>query len=200
MHSTCTDRLTKAAKRYVSPGTRPLTNAEAEARALAQLIKSPDCDADLVAAAAREMARLIDGEHCNLIPVPDHTGRTDANARLACAIAFCSPHAEVFDVLTRYGAVESACERHRKRLPPTPPEKHGICRRPDKSLVPLRTTYFVDNVLTSGNTIEACRRAFHGLGTGLVYADAHHDAPNKITTSPSGARRSRVPWTGWLGD
>ena len=30
MHSTCTDRLTKAAKRYVSPGTRPLTNAAPE--------------------------------------------------------------------------------------------------------------------------------------------------------------------------
>ena len=28
MHSTCNDRLTKAAKRYVSPGTRPLTTAE----------------------------------------------------------------------------------------------------------------------------------------------------------------------------
>ena len=110
MHSTCTDRLTKAAKRYVSPGTRPLTTAEAEARALAQLIKSPACDADLVAAAAREMARLIDGEYCNLIPVPDHTGSTEANARLACAIAYCAPHAEVFEALTRTTETESACE------------------------------------------------------------------------------------------
>ena len=62
MHSTCNDRLTKAAKRYVSPGTRPLTNAEAEARASAQLIKDPACDTDLVATAAREMTRLIAGE------------------------------------------------------------------------------------------------------------------------------------------
>lgn len=182
MHSTCTDRTTKSARRYVSPGSRPLTNAEAEARALAQLIKDPTCDADLVTAAAREMARLIDGEYCNLIPAPDHTGSTEANTRLACAIAFYSPHAEVFDVLTRYETVESACERHRKRLPPIPPEKHGIRRRPDRSLVPLRKTYYVDNVLTSGNTIEACRQAFHGLGTGLVYADAHHVMPNRIAT------------------
>jgi len=178
MHSTCTDRQTKAAKRYVSPGSRPLTNAEAETRALAQLIKSPECDADLVAAAAREMARLIDGEHCNLIPVPDHTGSTEANARLACAIAYCSPHAEVFDVLTRPIETESACERHRKRLPPIRPEDHYIRRRADGPLVPLRKTYFVDNVLTSGNTIAACRLAFMGLGTGLVYADAHHDTRN----------------------
>ncbi|NLC80793.1 MAG: hypothetical protein GX748_06375, partial [Lentisphaerae bacterium] len=40
--------------------------------------------------------------------------------------------------------------------------------------------YFVDNVITSGNTLEACRRAMLGLGTGLVYGDAHHDVPNKI--------------------
>jgi len=179
MTTTCADATTKAARRYVSPGTRPLTNAEAEARALAQLIKSPDCDADLIAAAAREMARRIESEYCNLIPVPDHTGSTEANARLACAIAYCSPHAEVFDVLTRYEPVESSCERHRKCLPPISPAEHRIRRRPDRSLVPLRKTYFVDNVLTSGNTIEACRLTFHGLDTGLVYADAHHDMPNR---------------------
>ena len=178
MHSTCNDRLTKAAKRYVSPGTRPLTTEEAETRALAQLIKSPACDAALVAAAAREMAKLIDSEHCNLIPVPDHTGSTEANTRLACAIAYCAPHAEVFDALQRTVETESACGRHRKRLPPVRPEDHNIRRRADGPLVPLRKTYFVDNVLTSGNTIAACRLAFLGLGTGLVYADAHHDARN----------------------
>jgi adenine/guanine phosphoribosyltransferase-like PRPP-binding protein len=40
--------------------------------------------------------------------------------------------------------------------------------------------YFVDNVITSGNTVEACRRAMLGLGTGLVYADAHHTIPNRL--------------------
>jgi hypothetical protein len=128
------------------------------------------------------MARLIDGEHCNLIPVPTtRAGQTPTHGWLAPSRSVPLTR-NVFDVLTRYGTVESACERHRKRLPPIPPEKHGIRRRPDESLVPLRKTYFVDNVLTSGNTIEACRQAFLGLGTGLVYADAHHDAPNKITT------------------
>ena len=81
MHSTCNDRLTKAAKRYVSPGTRPLTTAEAEARALAQLIKDPACDADLIAAAAREMARLIDAGRILGIRVTDHVivGKPDAS-------------------------------------------------------------------------------------------------------------------------
>ena len=81
-------------------------------------------------------------------------------------------------MLTRNRETESACERHRKRLPPIRPEDHHIRRRADGPLVPLRKTYFVDNVLTSGNTIAACRLAFLGLGTGLVYADAHHDARN----------------------
>ena len=178
MHSACTDRTAKAARRYVSPRTRPLTLDEAQTRALAYLLKDRDCDADMIAAAAHEMARLIDGEYCNLIPVPDHTGSTEANARLACAIAYCTPHAEVFDALTRSAATESACERHRKRLPPLKPEDHCILRRTGGPLLPLRKTYFVDNVLTSGNTVEACRLAFMGMGAGLVYADAHHDARN----------------------
>jgi hypothetical protein len=35
----------------------------------------------------------------------------------------------------------------------------------------LRQTYFVDNVTTSGHTLEAARAAL-GFGAGLVFADA----------------------------
>jgi hypothetical protein len=35
----------------------------------------------------------------------------------------------------------------------------------------LRQTYFVDNVTTSGHTLEAARLAL-GFGAGLVFADA----------------------------
>ena len=35
---------------------------------------------------------------------------------------------------------------------------------------PLKRVFFVDNVITSGNTLEACAQAL-GFGTGLVYAD-----------------------------
>ncbi|HQA38497.1 MAG TPA: hypothetical protein PLW27_06305 [Kiritimatiellia bacterium] len=69
MTSTCPDTATKAARRYVSPRTRPLTSDEAQIRALAYTIKDPECDQDLIDAAAREMARLIEGERGYLVPV-----------------------------------------------------------------------------------------------------------------------------------
>ena len=180
MHSTCVDRTTKAARRYVSPRTRPLTSDEAQTRALAYMLKDPDCDQDLIDAAAREMARLIEGERGYLVPVPSHTRCTRANRRLADAIAFCTGNKfVVVDVLDRKSQTDSSCERHRKKLVPLAPEEHQIFMHPNKiALTGTEKIYFVDNVLTSGNTIEACRRAILGLGTGLVYADAHHDAKN----------------------
>lgn len=181
MHSTCTDRTTKSARRYVSPNTRPLTREEAETRALAYALKNPACDRDLIDAAAREMAKQIDGQRGYLIPVPDHTGNTTANRKLAASIAFCTGNKfTVEDALFRTAPTESACERHKKRLPAIPVAFHNIEKRTGHQ-IPLRDSdriYFVDNVITSGNTIEACRVACFGLGTGLVYADAHHDAHN----------------------
>ena len=183
MTAACQDRTTKAARRYVSPRTRPLTSEEAQIRALAYAIKDPDCDQDLVDAAAREMAKLIEGERGYLVPVPSHTRSTGANRRLANAIAHMTGNKfETADILSRLEPTASACERHRNKLPPLPAESHQIfLAYPYK--VTLKGTdkiYYVDNVITSGNTIEACRRAMLGLGTGLVYADAHHDVPNKL--------------------
>ncbi|NLG00705.1 MAG: hypothetical protein GX565_11220 [Lentisphaerae bacterium] len=183
MTSACPDTTTRSARRYVSPRTRPLTSEEAQIRALAYAIKDPGCDQDLVDAAAREMAQLIQGERGHLIPVPSHTRSTLANRRLAFAIAFCTGGKfTVSDILDRKEPTESACERHRNRLPPLEPDGHGIyLHRPDKiTLTGTEKIYFVDNVITSGNTLQACRRAMMGLGTGLVYADAHHDIPNRI--------------------
>jgi len=182
MTTTCTDTTTKAARRYVSPRTRPLTSEEAQVRALAYMLKDPDCDQDIVEAAAREMAKLVEGERGYLIPVPSHTRSTTANRRLASAIMFCTGGKfEVTDILSRKGPVDSTCERHRQKLPPLEPDAHQIFLHPSKvTLTGTEKIYFVDNVLTSGNTIEACRRAMLGLGTGLVYADAHHDIPNRL--------------------
>jgi len=183
MNSTCKDRTTKSARRYVSPNTRPLTREEAETRALAYAIKDPSCDRDLIDAAAREMAKQIDGERGYLIPVPDHTGHTTANRKLAECIAFCTGNKfEVADDLFRTAPTESACERHKKRLTTIPVEFHHIEKKGTHTITLSPTgaerIYFVDNVITSGNTIEACRQAFFGLGNGLVYADAHHDHRN----------------------
>ena len=55
-----------------------------------------------------------------------------------------------------------------------PPESHHIERAP--LMVALRQVYFVDNVTTSGNTLQACRNAL-GHGAGLVFADA---APHRV--------------------
>lgn len=183
MTSTCPDTATKAARRYVSPRTRPLTSEEAQIRALAYAIKDPECDRDLIEAAAREMAKLIEGERGYLVPVPSHTRSTVATRHLANAVAFCTGGKfEVADVLDRKSPTTSSCELHRLKLPPLAPEDHRIfLARPDRiALTGTVRIYFVDNVITSGNTLEACRRAMLGLGTGLVYADAHHDAPNRI--------------------
>ncbi len=181
---------TRAARRYVSPGSRPPTREEAETRALAYLLKDPLCDPDLINAAAREMARLIQGERGYLIPVPDHHGRTAANDGLARAIRDALPERSftLANILTRYGAIDSACQRHKLRLPPLPPESHGIQHANGRS--PVRLTgsekiYFVDNVITSGNTIEACRLAMCGLGTGLVYADASHPPLKHHRSTPT---------------
>jgi predicted amidophosphoribosyltransferase len=183
MHSTCTDRTTKAARRYISPRTRTLTRGEAETRALAYAIKSATCDEELVEAAARAMATLIEGESGYLIPVPDHNGETEANKRLADFIAlFTGYRFHVSDALTRTAPTESACERHKKRLPALAIQSHNIARRAQQKIKLSADgsdrIYFVDNVITSGTTIAACKEAFYGLGTGLVYADAHNDQPN----------------------
>jgi hypothetical protein len=183
MHSTCTDRTTKAARRYVSPRTRPLTQEEAEIRALAYAIKSPFCDSELVEAAARAMAAQIEGESGYLVPVPNHNGETAANKHLADLIGLrLRGEFKIVDALTRTAPAESACERHKKRLPALSISSHNIARREGQTirLNPngSERIYFVDNVITSGTTIAACKEAFFGLGTGLVYADAHNDATN----------------------
>lgn len=182
MHSTCPDQTTRAACRYVSPSLRPLTPDEARIRALAYAVKDCDCDPELIEAAAREMAALIENESGYLIPVPDHEGATGANHNLAKAIAHLTgSRFAVSDALTRSTAESSQCSRHRRRETPLPPDRINIMRRSGDAANGIRLTgaekiYFVDNVITSGNTIEACRRVFFGLGTGLVYADAHYDA------------------------
>lgn len=159
-----------SARHYVSPRSRPLTPEEADTRRVSYSIKfalAPSAD---VAAAAIEMARLINGP-CWLIPVPNCNGNTDANARLARLIAeYARNDARVSISLARTAPVQSSCERHRLSLPPIKPAQHGF-KRIGKMLKAL-PTYLVDNVTTSGNTLQAARDAI-GFGCGLVFADAY---------------------------
>ena len=161
---------TRAARLYVSPRTRPLNAEEQETRRIAYALKEPSAAA--VEVAAREMARMIDGP-CWLVPVPTSRGSIAPNLALALEIAKQVPGARVAPHLYRLRPVPSSCERHRRALGAVPVADHHMERRgPPLTVRPL---YFVDNVTTSGNTLEAARAAF-GFGEGLVYADASRTA------------------------
>ena len=165
---------TRAARRYVSPRTRPLNDYERETRALSYMLKEADCPEAALQTAAAEMAALVWGP-CNLIPAPDHTGDTSANRRLAKAIAaHVKGGAEVHDILTRTAPAPSSCDRHRAKGAPVSVDEHNITRR-DAKPIPCRRTFIVDNVLVGGNTIRACFNAL-GFGTGLVFGDASFHA------------------------
>jgi hypothetical protein len=161
-----------AARRYKSPRQGRLSQAEAETRRLAYAIKDPRSPSTDFATAAREMARLIETP-CWLVPIPASDGSTRANTILASLIArhvaSAAGTAQVAQALRRTRPIESQCSRHRRNLPPTPPEEHYL----KAALLSLgnRQVYFVDNVATSGNTMRAAYAAMR-RGAGLVFADA----------------------------
>ena len=161
---------TRAARLYVSPRTRPLNAEEQETRRLAYALKTAEPAA--VKTAALDMARIIDGP-CWLVPIPTSAGTIAPNLALALEIAKHVPGARVAPHLHRPKPVPSSCERHRKAQGPIAVEAHGFTRR--GPMLTARPLYFVDNVTTSGNTLEAARRAF-GFGEGLVFADASGSA------------------------
>ena len=157
-----------AARKYQTPRNGPLTFEQTETRRLAYSIKStasPCADFDT---AAREMAALITGP-CWLVPIPDSNGNTDANTRLASMVAMHCPGAQLVKAIYRTQPVQSQCARHKLALGPIAPEQHHLAR--NRKVLTLRQTYFVDNVTTSGHTLEAARLAL-GFGAGLVFADA----------------------------
>ena len=157
-----------AARKYPTPRDGQLSLEQAETRRLAYAIKStasPCADFD---PAAREMAALITGP-CWLVPIPDSNGNTDANARLASMIAMHCPGAQVVKAIYRTQPIQSQCGRHRHALGPIPPDQHHLART--RKTLSLQETYFVDNVTTSGHTLEAARAAL-GFGAGLVFAHA----------------------------
>ena len=157
-----------AARKYQTPRNGLLTLEQTETRRLAYSIKStasPSVDFDT---AAREMAALITGP-CWLVPIPDSTGNADANTRLAHHIATRCPGAQLVKAIYRTQPVQSQCARHKLALGPITPEQHHLAR--NRKVLTLRQTYFVDNVTTSGHTLEAARLAL-GFGAGLVFADA----------------------------
>jgi hypothetical protein len=168
-----------AARKYPTPRNGPLSIEQTETRRLAYAIKSIASTLADFDTAAREMAALITSP-CWLVPIPDSTGNTDANARLAHHIAryvnmaSAAGTAQLAKAIYRTRPVQSQCDRHKHALGSIRPEQHHFART--RKVLTLRQTYFVDNVTTSGNTLEAARLAL-GFGAGLVFADA---APRRV--------------------
>jgi len=156
-----------AARRYVSPRSRPITLDEVETRRIAYALKR----GEQTEIAAREMAGLLptDLPTLTLIPVPSSTGSIEANLILARAIAAeYGPQARVVPALNRVVPVESSCARRRRGLPGLAAADHAFLRVGGWFALPL---FLVDNVATTGATLAAARYAL-GFGTGLVFADA----------------------------
>lgn len=184
-----------AAHKYPSQRNGPLSLQQEETRRLAYAIKSTASASADFDTAGRDMAALITGP-CRLVPVPDSTGSTDANSMLAHAIARYvasaagTTGAQIARAITRTQPIPSQCQRHKHALSPIPPEAHHIART--RKTLTLRQTYFVDNVTTSGHTLDhgsrserplwgtqlvaalgrQPARAALGFGAGLVFADA----------------------------
>ncbi len=180
------------AAKYVSPCAHPLTLEEADVRATAYALKEPTPEA--LATAAPAMAALIRGP-CWLVPIPASDGGLTANLILARGIAALVPGAHVKIAIGRTQPVESSTARRRRGEFGLTPEEHHIIRTAD--LMEPLPVYFVDNVITTGNTLRAARAAL-GWGTGLAYADAstrrntvpfqaefitqliHHETPTQV--------------------
>ncbi len=154
------------AVKYIPIGCRTPSPEEIVAHRNAQDLKIPTVAA--VQIAAPLMAALIDGP-CWLVPVPASNGSLVANLALARAIAELVPGARVKCAIGRAHSVESSARRRMRGLSSLTVEQHAIFRVSGPIL--LLPVYFVDNVITTGTTIAACRRAL-GWGIGLAYADA----------------------------
>lgn len=152
--------------KYVGLGSRTPNQEEIAVRRTAQDLKIPTEDA--IEHAAKEMAFLVVGP-CWLVPVPASDGSTAANLALANAIAQRVRGARVKCAVGRARPVESSCERRLRGLLGLTVSQHAIVRTAGP-MEPLRV-YFIDNIITTGTTIAACRRAL-GWGMGLAYADA----------------------------
>ena len=117
---------------------------------------------------------------CWLVPIPASDGSLDANLSLARAVAALVPGARVRVAIARSHPVESSTTRRRQGLSGLLPDEHNFSRTASP-LAPL-PLYFVDNVITTGNTIRAAR-AVLGWGTGLAYDDASSPFNNRPIAS-----------------
>jgi predicted amidophosphoribosyltransferase len=167
------------AHKYVSPRARPLTPEEAEVRRIAYALKVPTAEA--CETAARDLAPLLDAAeapdtHIVLMPVPASTGSTDANRQFANELAaevhrrYPARRVQIKITVGRKHPVESSCVRRKRGLPGLRGDEHAFIRVAGPLTATGTAYYFIDNMATTGSTLDACRAAL-GFGDGIVYAD-----------------------------
>jgi hypothetical protein len=166
------------AEKYVSPRERPLTAEEAEVRRIAYALKVPTNEATNRAGYA--LAPLVDahaypGSTIVLMPVPSSTNTLRANRALALDLAqhirrLSDRSVFIKATVVRKYPVQSSCFRRRHGQMGLSVEDHGMIRITGPLTVTNTVYYFVDNMATTGTTLEACRQAL-GFGDGIVYAD-----------------------------
>ena len=153
--------------RYISPRSRPLTHNEKVIRQVAYDLKISTPDA--IAFAAPLMAELLNREPCWLIPIPSSSGSTEANLAICHALRRLNPLSRIITGIRRTHPVESSCILRRQGLLGLTVKQHAF----ERCCGPLHRmpVWFIDNVVTTGNTIKAAHLVF-GTGDGVVYADA----------------------------
>lgn len=153
--------------RYVEGGK--LTRYEYVVREVSWELKAvgpgPKGDPIALLGAAHDMAEILPAGWVTLVPCPSSKGDREANLTIARAIAARRPQTRVADVLRRRTPVESSRARRAAGGWSLAPQEHtiyAVARPPGR-------VAFVDNVIATGNTMRAARRAV-GKGVGLAWA------------------------------
>jgi hypothetical protein len=165
---------------YVSPRQRELTDDEIHVRKVAYGLKNGEPEA--IQLAAVDMAPAVRGlQHLILAPVPSATTGSDRNNLDLClAIRRLLPEEQdvmVIRMVDPTKVLDSQCLRHKRGESPRAERDFEFVAMPESIAVsehyPNHHLMFVDNVVTSGNTLRACAFVFaHQAVMGLVWADA----------------------------
>ena len=164
-----------AAFQYISPRHKPnLSPIEKLIREISYRIKDSG-DSEAIAFAAKAMSRYVPSNSI-LVPVPSSSGSTLVNIALAEAIARLSS-SQVIDPLSRREAVMPLHQRRKDKgiKGEIDPEEHKMSVKGVDALSQMSgsSVFMIDNVITSGSTIDASRKIINRPDAiGLAFSKA----------------------------